>query len=637
MVISQDERFLPGTEPHSPSTLKHTWTQLENRRVSPNAFGSTGLLHTSSAFIGPKGLLKFGLMGEYLNQQNFPVRDATNVRTAGTFSASFVPLEWLETFIAYGASSNTNSFSSPTLIQALGDVTLGIKASREWTKGIAAGVEVRGQSFSGVGNQDVSRYAWGIVPRAVASFDVRRFAASVPLVVHTNAGVALDSTGTLVTEHTLNASEEFALGTHRYNRFIAGAALEVPLRAVTPFVEWNLGVPLGVEGGKLIAPNGLAVDVSMAMPHSLGAGVKVTAIKDLTLIAAADFGLTRTVGLGVPATPPWNLSLGAAFNIDPFQRGETRVVETVRERKTETAIAPPPSTSKVEGVVVDAVTRKPIPGVIVAMVGAGLPPVASAADTGRFLTHDLKPGMVTLKAVKEGYTEASQEVTLGAGQTATVELSLEPKAKLAHFQITATSAGKKKGPVAAQVKLKGPIEQTVTTAADASAPAMLDAPAGQYVVTVVADGFLAQSRDVQVSDDAQMKLDFVLEPKPKKRLVIIKNDKIEILQQVHFVSGKATILPDSHALLNQVIDAIVSNGIKKFRIEGHTDNRGGKKKNQQLSLDRAQAVADYLAKNGIDPTHIEVKGFGDSRPVAPNLTARGRELNRRVEFVILER
>ena len=59
--------------------------------------------------------------------------------------------------------------------------------------------------------------------------------------------------------------------------------------------------------------------------------------------------------------------------------------------------------------------------------------------------------------------------------------------------------------------------------------------------------------------------------------------------------------------------------------------------NQKLSEDRAKSVGDYLVAQGIDRSRIESAGYGDSKPVAPNLTARGRELNRRVEFFILEK
>ncbi len=633
VIVSQEEKFVPGSEPHSPSTWNHRWNDRSNHRLAPGVMGPSGLVRVSSAEMGPRGILRLSVFGEYMSQSDFPVREAYNVRTAGTFAVSFVPLPWLETYLAYGASANSNSFSSPTLIQALGDLTLGAKVSREWARGFHAGLDLRAMSFSGVGNQDVGRYALGFAPRLLTTYDVSAAAPKVPLLIHANAGFQFDGTGGLVSSHTLNSSEEFALRVNEYDQFVFGLGIEVPLTAVTPYVEYNLGYPLGVDSGILYSPNGRdQVSVGAAMPQTIGAGVKVTAIKDLTLALGADFGLSRTVGLGVPATPPWNLFLGAAFNIDPFQRGESRIVETVRERKIDQKVVEAPKASRIEGVIVDAQTQKPISGVIIAAVGASMPPVASDAESGRFLTHDLPPGTVKLAVVKDGYEELTHEVELAAGQTRSVQVLLEPKAKLAHFVISVLSANKK--PVAAKVVLKGPKAETVETGAEAS---KVDVPPGRYLVNVVAEDYLAQTREVQVSEDVEMKLAFELEPQPKKKLVVVKNDKIEILQQVHFATGKATILADSYSLLNQVVDAIVKSDVKRVRIEGHTDNRGSKKKNQGLSESRARAVADYLIKAGIDPSRIESAGFGPERPIAPNLTARGRELNRRVEFVIIER
>ena len=54
-----------------------------------------------------------------------------------------------------------------------------------------------------------------------------------------------------------------------------------------------------------------------------------------------------------------------------------------------------------------------------------------------------------------------------------------------------------------------------------------------------------------------------------------------------------------------------------------------------MSEARAKAVAEALARSGVDPSRIETAGLGDTRPKAPNLIPRGRELNRRVEFVLL--
>jgi outer membrane protein OmpA-like peptidoglycan-associated protein len=106
---------------------------------------------------------------------------------------------------------------------------------------------------------------------------------------------------------------------------------------------------------------------------------------------------------------------------------------------------------------------------------------------------------------------------------------------------------------------------------------------------------------------------------------------------VQFAEGKATLLPASHPLLAQVLDALVKNNIKRVRIEGHTDNKGDPAANLQLSKERARAVADSLVKAGMDPARLEAEGLGDTQPVAPNLTPRGRELNRRIELIILER
>jgi OOP family OmpA-OmpF porin len=118
---------------------------------------------------------------------------------------------------------------------------------------------------------------------------------------------------------------------------------------------------------------------------------------------------------------------------------------------------------------------------------------------------------------------------------------------------------------------------------------------------------------------------------------VVKEDRIDVLQQVHFVSGQAIILRDSHALLNQVVDAIIKANVKKLRVEGHTDSSGPQPRNLKLSQDRAKAVREFIVAAGVDPSRVSAEGYGDSKPIAPNATPKGRELNRRVDFVILER
>ena len=164
---------LQATGPHSPSTLGHTWTEAKNLRHTSTPVGGVGLLRVGGADLGTRGLLRFAVTGEYFSNANFPVQGAENTRTAGSFSVAYVPLDFLEVYAAYTASANTNSRSSPNLIQALGDVTLGARASKRWAKGLYAGVDLRAMTFSGVGNQDVDRYAFGFTPRLVGTYDVR--------------------------------------------------------------------------------------------------------------------------------------------------------------------------------------------------------------------------------------------------------------------------------------------------------------------------------------------------------------------------------------------------------------------------------------------------------------------------------
>jgi OOP family OmpA-OmpF porin len=407
--------------------------------------------------------------------------------------------------------------------------------------------------------------------------------------------------------------------------------VEAPLPVATPFLEYGLALPLGVEGGTLVAPDGQLEPVGSVAPQTLALGAKVTALPNLTLTAAAELGLTRRVGRGIAPTPPFNLFLGASFNADPLQSGGRQRVDSPREPR---AVAMAAGTAQVSGVVVDAKTRQPLPGVLVAMVDSSLPPVASDLRSGRFLTYALPSGPVKLLAFKEGYRPLEHQVELKAGETATVELALEQDAKPATFSLAITS---RKRAVGATLTFRGPEPRQVTLSQAEAASHQLQLKAGNYRVEVLAPGYLAQQRLVRVSEGAALALAFELESEPKQKQVKVDGDKMELLQPLRFADGKAVLLPDSHPLLAQVADAIIRGGFKRLRVEGHTYNQGDGAVNLKLSKERARAVMEYLLQAGLEPERLESAGYGDTRPIAPNLTPRGRELNRRVDLVILER
>ncbi|MBP1853055.1 OmpA family protein [Rhizobium halophytocola] len=103
---------------------------------------------------------------------------------------------------------------------------------------------------------------------------------------------------------------------------------------------------------------------------------------------------------------------------------------------------------------------------------------------------------------------------------------------------------------------------------------------------------------------------------------------------VTFDTDQYAVMPQFYATLNSV--AIVLNKFNKTLIDvnGHTDSTGSLQHNQELSQNRAQAVASYLFSQGVDSRRVSSMGFGPSQPVATNATAEGRAQNRRVEVQI---
>lgn len=124
---------------------------------------------------------------------------------------------------------------------------------------------------------------------------------------------------------------------------------------------------------------------------------------------------------------------------------------------------------------------------------------------------------------------------------------------------------------------------------------------------------------------------------PKYKQVTVKESKIEIAQKIFFAFNQATILPKSFDILDEVAQALKDASKLRVRIEGHTDAVGAVEHNLALSEARAAAVREYLIGQGLTPDRLESKGYGPTLPLESNATAEGRERNRRVEFVILNK
>jgi len=115
----------------------------------------------------------------------------------------------------------------------------------------------------------------------------------------------------------------------------------------------------------------------------------------------------------------------------------------------------------------------------------------------------------------------------------------------------------------------------------------------------------------------------------KKESEILK----DVFDNLTFETGKSIIKDSSFPYLDDLVVVLKKAPNWELQIAGHTDNQGSDKFNLELSQKRSEAVKNYLIKSGVTNV-ITATGFGESKPIADNNTAEGREKNRRVEFVI---
>jgi outer membrane protein OmpA-like peptidoglycan-associated protein len=106
------------------------------------------------------------------------------------------------------------------------------------------------------------------------------------------------------------------------------------------------------------------------------------------------------------------------------------------------------------------------------------------------------------------------------------------------------------------------------------------------------------------------------------------------LGSVLFAPGKAHLKSEALQNLYALVTFMRDNPQRTAIVEGYTDNAGSDEFNLDLSQRRAEAVRDFLIKNGVGVERITARGYGEASPVASNDTEAGRQQNRRVEIVL---
>jgi outer membrane protein OmpA-like peptidoglycan-associated protein len=157
---------------------------------------------------------------------------------------------------------------------------------------------------------------------------------------------------------------------------------------------------------------------------------------------------------------------------------------------------------------------------------------------------------------------------------------------------------------------------------------------GVYKLAVHAKGFHDGTCGGEMGPNpVDVPVDCPLEP----ALVEVTANEITISQQIQFQVDSAIILAESDGLMHEIADTLIKNPrITRVEIQGHTDSSGTAEYNQKLSEARALAVRDWLTGHGVPAERLVAAGYGDTRPLIPNVTKALKAQNRRVQFIIME-
>ncbi len=159
-------------------------------------------------------------------------------------------------------------------------------------------------------------------------------------------------------------------------------------------------------------------------------------------------------------------------------------------------------------------------------------------------------------------------------------------------------------------------------------------PPGTYKLVVHAKGYRDGACGGEMGPaPSNVDVDCPLEP----ALVQVTATEITIEQQIQFPVDQANILPESDALMHEIAETLLKNPrIKRVEVQGHTDSSGSNEYNMSLSQQRATAVRDWLVAHGVPMERLVARGYGEERPLIPNVTKGMKALNRRVQFIIVE-
>lgn len=604
----------------------------------------------------------------------------SNSHIGGNLSISWTPFEFLELFTTLKSWANSNDQEDPILFQVLGDTLFGIKAFGRATSWLTLGGDVSVGFLNTVGDIGLVLDSTSVGLRLNAAADLRELEDRIPMVARLNLQYWFDNSQALIASvedaryaalptsgpdqrqprpledrHLITRIERYALQIDRHDRFTIGVGFEFPIPimegfTLSPIAEWMLNIPVNRQGFTCLRLPAAGTDRPApgedgcvdwqgfdAYEQTVTLGVRVLPpLRGLSILAAADIGVTGTYTFvrELSGQAPYNVMLAFAYAYDTVPEVRTQVREV--ERQIEVRSELPPD-GRVIGSVVEQGSEVPVAGAVVSFEGRDLTSL-SASDQGGFVSHPLPPGEVAMVVRHPEYREGTCSGVIaeeGGDVEVRCELEALPRIATVRGRVVSSQGGVPVG--GAQVSISGPASRELTSGPDGNF-VLNDMAPGNYTVRVDAENYLLKQESFEVEPMADMNVNVELVPRPRRPLVRVRRRAIVIRRRVNFATNSATIEPSSSPLMYEVADVIMRHPeIRKIRIEGHTDNRGGSRHNQELSQRRAEAVRSWLLDAGVEASRLDAQGFGQNRPLVPNITSTNRARNRRVQFTILER
>lgn len=161
---------------------------------------------------------------------------------------------------------------------------------------------------------------------------------------------------------------------------------------------------------------------------------------------------------------------------------------------------------------------------------------------------------------------------------------------------------------------------------DSSKAAMIGAGIGAVAGGITGYNWKGVKNDVEQSGATSLGVDVTEMPDGTLRVNIPSN--------VSFDTGKYQLKPALLPVLDSVARALIQHPELRAKSIGYTDSTGSAATNQTLSVNRASAVTNYLARQGVQSGKLTAEGRGPSNPIGDNATAQGRAMNRRVELYL---